>query len=121
MLFDINRGVSGRWRCKKRATHRAIERTVTGREFEIAVADGTWFSNTKLSIENALLLTYCWSEGLSYEQTMRQCRFDEERLSKETVADWYSYCREVSMIALDTTYARKGTLLITCASSCGGG
>ena len=95
MSFDANRGVSGRWRCKKRSLHRQINRRGQ-EEVEIAVADGTWFSKTKLSIQKSLLLTYCWSQKLTFEQTIQECCFDEQCLSRETVADWHSYCREVT-------------------------
>ena len=107
MLFDINQGVSGRWRCKKRSLHRALNRRV----LEIAVADGTWFSNTKLSIEQSLLMTYCWSQGFTYAQTIQECRFEEdEHVCEETVSDWYSYCREVCILALDMLYERQGRI-----------
>lgn len=105
MTFDVIRGVAGRWRCKKRSNHRGQI------EVELAAADNTWFSGTRLSIEKAMLLTYCWSKGFNYEQAIDECHFNEEqRISSETVADWYSYCREVSMIALDSLFKTTGRI-----------
>jgi hypothetical protein len=58
-IFDINRGIAGKWRCKNRSLHRG------GREYDYSAADGTWFTNTKMSIEKCILVTYCWAKGYS--------------------------------------------------------
>ena len=97
------------YRCKKRALHRQLnQRNIT--EFEIAFADGTWFSNTKLSAGHSLLMTYCWSQGFSYAQTIQECRFEDDKVCEVTVADWYSYFREVCMLSLETLYERPGRI-----------
>ena len=110
MILDITRGVLGRWRCKKRSRHNEITHRNNSIEVEVAVADGTWFNNSKISIEKSILLTYCWSQGFSYKKTRQECRFDNEVVSDETITDWFSYCREVCMISLDTLYERQGLI-----------
>ena len=50
MTLDINRGDIGRWRCKEYSLHRQINRRINNTEVEVALADGTWFANSKLSI-----------------------------------------------------------------------
>ena len=42
---------------------------------------------------------------ISYEQTIYECNISTTRLSMRTVADWYSYCRETCMKALDSYYS----------------
>ena len=56
-------------------------------------------------------MTYCWSQAYSYQQTVQECRFGhDQHVGEETVADWFSYCREVAMIALDSLYTREGRI-----------
>ena len=58
-------------------------------------------------------MAYCWSQGYSYQQTMQESRFEARHPSKETVADWYSYClysREVCILTLDTLYEEQGRI-----------
>ena len=42
---------------------------------------------------------------ISYEQTIYECNISTTKLSMRTVADWYSYCRETCMVALDSYYS----------------
>ena len=110
MTLDINRGDIGRWRCKEYSLHRQINRRINNTEVEVALADGTWFANSKLSIKRSILLTYCWSQRFSYKTTRHECRFDNEQISDEIITDWFNHCREVCMISLDTLYERQGLI-----------
>lgn len=52
---------------------------------------------------------------MEYEDVKRICRYinsdeDDEKISDETIADWYSYCREVTIDALDRLYDKTGMI-----------
>ena len=105
MTFDVNIGSCGRWRCHRKALHANKEK------YEVSGGVGTWFENSRLDIEKSLILMNCWSDGFNYEQARSQCHFAEnERLSDNTISDWYNYCREVCMISLDELYETNGKI-----------
>lgn len=122
MTFDSKRGVMGRWRCNRRHQDTSIackklpksKRKKTEKNIEISASINSWFFNTKLAAQKVILLTNCWCADLSYEQTIFQCHSiddrENQRLSMETVCDWYSYCREVAMDAIDSLYNRTGKI-----------
>ena len=117
MCYDSNRGVVGRWRCRKEHwTEKHIKRKRKRKriEIEISAADGTWFSEARISLQKIFLLTYCWSRRFNYEQTITECHSIEileyERLSYNTITDWFSFCRETIMNALDLLYEKTGLI-----------
>lgn len=57
-------------------------------------------------------LTYCFVRGyISYEQTiMFRSRKKNQKLSSETVADRFNYCRKVYMIAFDYCIVEDGKI-----------
>ena len=60
------------------------------------------------------MLTFCWANNFNYEQTTELCHSihenEDKRLSSETISDWFSYLREVSLTALDTLYMSTGKI-----------
>lgn len=61
---------------------------------EVNTSENTFFYNARLPIEQILLITMCWADMFSYEQTMKHGTFlTGGRLSSETVSDWFSYFR----------------------------
>ncbi len=54
------------------------------------------------------MLTFCWANDFTYDQTIMMCQSiianEERRLSTETVSDWFSYLREIAVVALDNLY-----------------
>jgi ISXO2-like transposase domain len=50
----------------------------------------TWFQKSKLSLETNLKLLYMWSHQFSSKQVVQQLE-----VSKHTVADYFSFCREI--------------------------
>ncbi|KAF8771725.1 hypothetical protein HNY73_019105 [Argiope bruennichi] len=61
-----------------------------------SVRKGSWFTRSHLSIPEALILTYLW-----VKETPTKWILDEfSYLSKPTLADWKSFCREVCMSML---------------------
>lgn len=63
-------------------------------------------------LAKGLLLTYSFATGLSYTQAIRESTLIEtgKVTSQNTVADWYSYCREVTGIYLDGLYEERGSI-----------
>ncbi len=59
-------------------------------------------------------MTYCWANDFDYQQTKEICHSiienEVSRLSDETICDWFSYLREVSITALDTLYIQTGQI-----------
>lgn len=49
----------------------------------------------------------CFAHGYNYEQIILKCSTEDKKLSPETVADRFNYCREVCMIALDDCYVNE--------------
>jgi len=100
MIYDISAYSVGRFRCKKRSQHR------DRREVEISAGVGTWFAGVKLPIQVNILLMYLFCQGATYQQCIHECNIidDGTRLSKSSIADMFSFCREVCMIALDTVF-----------------
>ncbi|KAF8771221.1 Protein GVQW3 like protein [Argiope bruennichi] len=71
-----------------------IDRNVT--DFPLSVRKGSWFPRSHLSIPEVLILTYMW-----VKETPTKWILDEfSYLSKATLADWKSFCREVCMSML---------------------
>ncbi|RUS73525.1 hypothetical protein EGW08_018710 [Elysia chlorotica] len=72
---------------------------------------GTWFELSKISIRKSLILAYLWTRKASYKDAIHETSgalFQEKNTSSETVADCYSYCREVCTEALLSSRA-EGT------------
>ena len=51
-----------------------------------------------------------FNNKFSYEQTVTECSFEDRRLSHRTVADWFSYCREVCMVSMGTKQRNRGRI-----------
>ena len=70
----------------------------------------TWFSQSHISIKKSLFLTYCWVQKYSYEASIKETsgpHFENKITSTETVADIFSYCREVCLESLFNKDSRK--------------
>jgi len=75
------------------------------------VAEDTWFERCHISAAACILITYCFSVNMTFEQTIRECSVnDGQQVSRETVADRFSFCREVCMAALDEQFEGEGLL-----------
>ncbi|KAK2578847.1 hypothetical protein KPH14_012202 [Odynerus spinipes] len=74
-------------------------------------ADNTWLERCHVSVETSMLITYCFSVHMSFEQTIREPSIiSGEMLSKETVSDRFSFCSEVCMVAVDNSFEEDGQL-----------
>jgi hypothetical protein len=97
MRIDFNRHGVGLFRYKKGCP-------------TFSLATGTWFSKSKLEIRKQLALTYCFCRSFSYEQAINETSFSDLETSPGTLCDWFSYCREVCMDALDREYENQGRI-----------
>lgn len=62
----------------------------------ITVVENTWFERCHTSPMTCIFITYCFSVNFTFEQTLRESSIVEgQSLSSETVADRFSFCREV--------------------------
>ena len=74
-----------RWRCSK----------------EISLTSGTVFEESRLPLEQALLLIYCSVHRFSYEDAIREAKMGDSEFSRNTIAHWYEVCREACMDWMD--------------------
>ena len=107
MTLNYSRkAVIGDFRCQKVRQHS------DGKAVRISQADETWFMGSHLAVEKVLILTYTFAHKFSYEQAINECNISDSdtTISRETVSNWYSYCREICVIALDREYANQGKI-----------
>ena len=60
-----------------------------------SIRQNSWFSGSKLSIENIFALTYAWAHKFTTSKEVYETSLDGEATSTETVVDWHNYCGEV--------------------------
>ncbi|CAH2084406.1 unnamed protein product [Euphydryas editha] len=73
------------------------------------VAEDTWFERYHTSAQACILITYCFAKRMTFEQTKDECSIVEnEQVSTETIADRFSFCREVCMVTLDDNFETEG-------------
>ena len=77
-----------KWECRKQ---------VNGKKHRVKVLirKGSWFDNSKMTLEEILKLTYWWCQDLDQTQIKQ-----ELRLAESTGVDWDSFCHEVCEITL---------------------
>ncbi|XP_069670128.1 uncharacterized protein [Periplaneta americana] len=80
------------WQCTKRRRRGPAEEK---HRVTRSLRKGTWFSQSKLTLEEITLLMYFWVQELPQKFVM-----EETKMSCGTVCDWYSFCREVCDVIL---------------------
>ena len=82
-----------------------------GCDKKVSINKNTWFAQTKLPYRKSLLLVYCFLERFTYDQAVRETSgplYGGVTTSRESVADLFSYCREVILDSfLEQKEARK--------------
>lgn len=101
MTFQSDHGL-GRFRCRRDHSGKG--------EINVSAVSNTWFENVKISPSKVLLLTYAFATDMSYELAIRESSLGGETTSNATVYDWYSYCRECCLIALERKYETEGQI-----------
>ncbi|CAK1587671.1 unnamed protein product [Parnassius mnemosyne] len=59
----------------------------------VARSKDTLFENIKISLARVFYLMYCYAHCWSYEDAIHE-NPEKDKVSIETVCDWYNYCRE---------------------------
>jgi len=91
----------GKFLCMKKGKYR----------HNATVAENTWFERCHISPAACILITYCFSVNMTFEQSIRESSIvNQQQISRETVADRFSFCREVCMAALDEQFEEEGLL-----------
>lgn len=79
--------------------------------FKVSIAKDTWFERHNIPMEDVLFITFAFCKGLTYEETIdERIRPDGSKLSSETIADIFMFCREVIVIRLEHIFADEGKL-----------
>ncbi|KAJ4449462.1 hypothetical protein ANN_00861 [Periplaneta americana] len=78
------------WQCTKNNDRDILEHHVVR-----SLREGTWFSQSELTLEQVTLLTYFWVKELPLKFVL-----EETRISSGTVGDYFIYCREFCDIIL---------------------
>lgn len=94
MSLNYSDKVIDTFRCQKK-------RVITSQKVvKLTQAENTWFVGAYALIEKILILTYALSHQFTYDQAINECNLTDEdtKVSRETVADWCGYCREMTVI-----------------------
>lgn len=86
---------------------------IKGREYDhqISAAKNTWFTNLKHDVRQRLIITYCFAYSFSFDLTLHEASIvPGKTVSRESVSDVLSYCREVCMASLDKEYEESGMI-----------
>lgn len=70
---------------------------------KVSLRHNSWFSNSNLTLENILLITYFWVYRSSEEFVIH-----ELSICKQTIVDWYNFCREVCVLILEGSSKKIG-------------
>ena len=98
-----------------------IKNSVEVEAKNVSIKTGTWFGKAHVSLKKSLFLTYCFVDGLSYTDTMRETSIDlipdlndttgqkQTTTSLETICDYKRYCHEICMnIVMDESHYQIG-------------
>ena len=85
---------------------------VKGRPYDhqAVVALNTWLENLHCDVRQRIIITYAFANAFSFQQTINEASIQQSTVSRETVIDVFSYCREVCMAWLDATYHGEGKI-----------
>lgn len=88
----------GRFLCMKKEKYR---HTAT-------VAEDTWFERCHISPAACILITYCFSVNMSFDQTIRESNIiDGEQISRETVADRFFFVEKSAWLHLMSSFRKR--------------
>jgi hypothetical protein len=68
---------------------------------KISRSIGTWFENVKLDLPHVFYIMYAYAHNWSHDKIIWEDILRDEKqkcLSRATITDWYSYCREAVVI-----------------------
>jgi hypothetical protein len=85
---------------------------------QVPLRHKTWFANAHITLRKSLILTYCFVYNLDYKQAIHETSISEADTSDDdndnilstsstTIADYYSYCREVCVSVCEKLATNK--------------
>lgn len=77
------------WRCRKK--HKVIlnNRLCVKNDVKVTIRENTWLENCKLTLEEIILILYCWGNNYTNEQIQH-----EVNCSNNTISAWCSFLRD---------------------------
>ncbi|XP_054159094.1 uncharacterized protein LOC128957372 isoform X2 [Oppia nitens] len=80
----------------KQLSYRCHQKHGQPHDYRLSALNNTWFSGSKFSIENIIILTYLFSvDTTKYEDIKRETSDLTKTTSHNTISDWLNFCREV--------------------------
>ena len=77
----------------------------------MSAAKGTWFENSNLSILQSIMLVFSFVHRRTYDEAIIDCSLqDGKKISRETVSDYYMYCREVCVAGMESLIDAVGKI-----------
>lgn len=98
MLYESG-GLLGRFRCKSRSYDHAI-----------SAASNTVFEDSHIPPDRVIILIYAFVTSMPYEIAIRESSITNVTTSSATVADRFSYCREICMLSLELRNQASGRI-----------
>lgn len=77
------------WRCRKIHKVYLNERIHIKKDVKVTIRENTWLENSKLTLEEIVLILYCWSNNYTNEQIAH-----EVRCSTNTITSWSTFLRD---------------------------
>ncbi|XP_064479053.1 uncharacterized protein LOC135392266 [Ornithodoros turicata] len=102
LTVNLSESEYGKFRCQKNHGDNG--------SFRQSVTANTWLEGTRMSARQVIALTYSYARDYNYDTAVIESSFDGKKTSRETVADWYNYCRELCGNILKTTYSDMGNI-----------
>lgn len=92
----------GKFRCRRKHTN--------GKDRQVSVMKGTWFSKIHISPEKALTLCFMFAADEPFSKAYKEIKYFGQGTSKSTVSSWYRYCRELVSHYMHTQQIEDGML-----------
>ena len=90
VLKDVNDRKDGLvWRCRKVHKVELHGHTYVKKDVKVTIRENTWLEKCKLTLEELILILYCWANDYTNSQI-----YHEVRCSEKTVGAWTSFLRE---------------------------
>jgi transposase-like protein len=82
------------WKCSNKACGK-----------QVSIRHGSWFSNSNLTLEKIVLITYFWVYKANEEFVIHDLE-----IAQQTIVDWYNFSREVCSIILEKSSQKIGSV-----------
>ena len=100
LIKDVkDRKDSMSWRCRRTHKVEVNGRTYCNKDVKVTIRKGTWLQHCNLTLEEIILLLYCWANDFTTEQITH-----EVGCSEKTSIEWSCFLRESCMsLMLDSS------------------